>query len=175
MENYRNDFSLKNKVYRTIFRIVFGAIRIFPGKTGSKISIVVLRIFGAKVGQGCIVYPSALIWSPKNLIMGDYSVIGPRVDIYNVDVVEIGSRAQISQDVHLVTASHNYNSYTHELITGPICIGEGSWIAQKASVLMNVNVGRYSVVAFGAIVTKSIGDNIVVAGIPAKKIKKREL
>lgn len=175
MESYKNEFSIRYKIYRFIFRRVFSLVRILPGKTGNGIAILILRIFGAKVGKGCIVYPSASIWSAKNLIMGDYSVIGPRADIYNVDIVEIGNRVQISQEVKLITASHDYNSHSHELITGRICIGEGTWIAQNASVLMNVNIGKYSVVAYGSIVTKSIGDKIVVAGSPAKKIKNREL
>jgi len=174
MENYRNVLSIRNKFYRYTFSFLFGFLRIFPGKTGNNITIMLLRIFGANLGKGCIVYSSARIWSPKNLTMGDYSVIGPRVDIYNIDIVELGDRVQISQDVRLITASHDFNSRSHELITGPIKIRDGAWIAQGASVLMNVVVGRNTVVAYGSIVTKSIGKSIVVAGIPAKKIKNRE-
>ena len=175
MENYKNHLSFRNKLYRFLFRCVFAVARIFPGKSGNLLSIFILRIFGAQIGKGCIVYPSATIWSPKNLILGNYCVIGPKANIYSVDKVVLGNGVQISQEANLVTASHNYTSKSHELITGPIIIGNNSWVAQKASVLMNVTVGSNCVIAFGSIVTKSVDSNWVLGGIPAKKIKRRIL
>ena len=54
---------------------------------------------------------------------------------------------------------------------GPITIGEGSWIGRNA-VILSANIGRNCVVAAGSYVNKDVPDYCVVAGVPAKIIKR---
>src|ERR1700683_2664952 len=67
---------------------------------------VLLRIFGAKLGRGCIVHPSTKVWAPWNLEMGDYACLGPNVDCYNVAKVTMGDFCVVSQYTYLCSASH---------------------------------------------------------------------
>lgn len=54
----------------------------------------------------------------------------------------------------------------------PITIGKNVWIGSKSVILQGVSIGDNCVVAVGAVVTKSFGDNLIIGGVPAKVIKK---
>jgi len=134
-----------------------------------------LRLFGANVGEKVLIYPSVKIWAPWNLSLGHRSVIGPNVILYNVDRIEIAEDVTISQNVHLCTASHNIESIERELIHTPIIIERGSWVFADAFVAMGVKIGEGSIVGARSVVTKNVAAFNVVAGNPAKVIKKRKV
>ena len=54
----------------------------------------------------------------------------------------------------------------------PVKIGCRVWIGSHATILPGVTIGDNAVVAAGAVVTKDVEPNMVVAGVPAKVIKK---
>jgi acetyltransferase-like isoleucine patch superfamily enzyme len=58
--------------------------------------------------------------------------------------------------------------------TRPVVIGDDVWIGANAVILPGVTIGRHVVVAAGAVVTQDVPDSCVVAGIPAKVVKKLE-
>lgn len=133
-----------------------------------------LRLFGAKIGKS-LVYRSVKIFAPWELEIGDWSCVGPRVEIYNKARVTIGNNSVISQDSYLCTASHDISSPRMKLLTKPISICNDVWIAAKATILPGVSIGDGAVVGAGAVVTKNVEPWTVVGGNPAKVIKKREL
>ena len=56
----------------------------------------------------------------------------------------------------------------------PIVIGENVWIGSNSTILPGVTIGKGSIIAAGAVVTKDVDENVVVGGVPAKFIKKIE-
>ena len=80
---------------------------------------MLLRTFGAKVGRGTFIHPSAKIWFPWNLIIGDHSGIGFDALIYNLSPVRVGDFSTISQRVHINTGSHEYRRTNFPLVTSP--------------------------------------------------------
>ena len=135
----------------------------------------ILRLFGARVGKLCRIYRSVRFYAPWNLVFGENVCIGPRVNIYNKDQVAIGNQVVISQDVFLCTASHDLSSPVMSLLTKPIRIGSESWIAAKATILPNVEVGEGAVVGACAVVAKDVPPWSVVVGNPARVVGHREL
>lgn len=133
------------------------------------------RLFGAKLGKGVHLYPSARIWGPWNLEMGDYSSLAGRVDCYCVDRVQIGPHATVSQYSYLCTATHDIAHPHMRLVTAPIQIGEGAWVCADAFVGPGVKVGEGAVVGARASVFKDVEAWSVVGGNPARFIKMREL
>jgi len=134
-----------------------------------------LRLFGAKIGAGTAIYPSARIWAPWNLEMGDRSGIADGAEIYNVDKIVLEDDAIVSQFAFLCTASHDITDPGRRLITAPIRVGRQAWICAAAYVGMGVTVAEGAVVAARAVAVKDVAPWMVVGGNPARTIKQRVL
>ena len=132
---------------------------------------VLLRCFGATIERGAHPYPTAKIWAPWNLWLGEDACLGPDVDCYNVAAVKILAGAIVSQGAFLCTASHDYRDPLFPLITAPITISDGSWICARAFIGPGVNVGARAVVAACSVVTGDVPANYVVGGNPVTVIK----
>lgn len=176
--NYKNRHSLKSKMVRVAWGVSNATIlRLLP--TGfeflRQIRNFILRCFGAKIGKGSTFHSSARIWQPSNLIMGEKSAIGDRVDCYSVDKIVIGNQVTISQDVYICTASHDIGSPVMELKTAPIIIEDKSWVCARAIILPGIRIGEGAVIAAGAVVTKDVAPWTVVGGNPAVVISGREI
>lgn len=121
------------------------------------------------------VYPTARIWAPWNLELGEFVAIDDQVNLYSAAKITIGSKVAISREAFICTASHDITRPERPLITKPITICDGVWIGARAIVLPGVTIGEGAVVAAGAVVTKDVAPFTIVGGNPAKFIKKREL
>lgn len=171
---YINHLGRKHQVTRMLWSITwFLGARWLPRSVGSGWKRFLLRLFGAKIASTAIVYSSAKVYYPANLVMDDYACLASDVDCYNVAPIHIGKFATVSQGAFLCTASHDICSPNHELITAPINIEDQTWIAAGAFVGMGVTVGQGAVVGARAAVFKDIEPWTVVGGNPAKFIKKR--
>ena len=112
---------------------------------------------------------------PWNVSIGEMSSIGSGAWVYALDKIMIGKNVCIGEDVRLITGSHDVTSPHFNLVTRPITINDNVWIATGAIVLPGVTIGEGAVVGAGSVVTKDVEPWSVVAGNPAKFIKKREL
>jgi putative colanic acid biosynthesis acetyltransferase WcaF len=134
-----------------------------------------LRIFGAKVGEGSKIDPTCRIWAPWNLNIGSFTALGEGVDCYCVARIEIGSKVAVSQRTFLCSASHDISSLQRPLIRSSIKIEDHAWICAQAFIGPGICLGEGSVVAACAVVTKDVSAWEVVGGNPAKKIKIRNI
>lgn len=112
----------------------------------SPFKVAVLRLFGAKIGTGVVIRSRVNITMPWRIEIGDQVWIGDEVLILSLDQVKIGSNVCLSQRAFLCTGNHDFRKESFDLITRPIEIGEGSWIAACAF------VGPGAVVAAGTMV-----------------------
>lgn len=134
---------------------------------------VLLRMFGADIAKGAHPYPSARIWAPWNLTMGERSCLGYGVECYNVERITLRERCIVSQHAYLCTASHDIEAATFDLVTAPIDVGPDAWVAARAYVGPGASIGAGAVVAACAVVTKNVDAWTVVAGNPAIPVKQR--
>ncbi len=132
-----------------------------------------LRLFGAKIGQGVVIKPNVRIKYPWLLEIGDHCWIGQDVWIDNLAWVRIGDHVCVSQGVYFCTGSHDHLTPTFDLAEGPITVGNGAWLAAKSTLLAGVEVGANALVAAGSVVTKPVGAAKVVGGIPAQELADR--
>lgn len=133
-----------------------------------------LRRFGATVGERVNVYPSTTVYFPWNLTVGNWSAIGEGAYIYNLGKVTIGHHVTISQHAHLCAGTHDYSDPAMPLLKPPITIGDQVWVCADAFIGPGVTVGEGAVVGARAVVTKDVEPWTVVAGNPARVVKKRE-
>ena len=140
----------------------------------SPLRIALLRVFGAQIGQRCLV-DSSRIWIPWNLQMDEFSVIGSGAEIYNLAPVRIGANSVVSQRGYLCTATHDYTKIDFPLYSRPITIGPSAWIAAGAFIGPGVEVGEGAVVGAFSVVTKDVPPWMVCVGNPCRPIKSRRL
>jgi putative colanic acid biosynthesis acetyltransferase WcaF len=136
---------------------------------------LLLRSFGARIGNRVAVYPSAVIWAPWNLTIEAGATVGGGATIYNVDRITIGKYGIISQGAHLCTASHAHDSANFELVTAPIHIEEDAWVAAEAFVGPGVTISKAAVVGARAVVVRSVDERAIVVGNPARVIGRRAI
>ncbi|HEX4053921.1 MAG TPA: glycosyltransferase [Tepidisphaeraceae bacterium] len=136
---------------------------------------LLLELFGAKLGKGVRIRPTALVEIPWNLSVGDNAIIGDYAIIYSLGKISIGRGSTISQYAHLCAGTHDYTTRHFPLIKPPIVIGEEVWIAADAFVGPGVTIGDRAVVGARATVVKDVPADLVVAGPGAKILKPRIL
>ncbi len=132
----------------------------------------ILRIFGAEIANGVHIFPNVRIAIPWHLSMGEFSSLGDRAIVYNLGKITIGARATVSQYAHLCAGTHDHRVSTFDLLKPPIAIGPDAWICADAFVGPGVSVGAGAIVAARAVAVRDVADRAVVAGNPARSVKK---
>jgi len=130
------------------------------------------EISGSQMGSG------STILVPLYINIGQFTRIGKNVFInhacsfLDMGGITIEDDVLIGPKVNLITEGHPLNPAERKALTvQPIVIKRNAWIGAAVTILPGVTVGENSVVAAGAVVTKDVPANTVVAGVPAKVIK----
>lgn len=168
-------FSLSNRLMRLVFSLAWLVLARWTPPAMNPWRIFILRLFGARLGPGVMVYASVRIWLPANLDMAAKASLGPGVDCYNMDMVRIGAYSVISQRAVLCAGTHSIRDRNFQLVTRPITIGERVWVAAEAFVGPGVAIGDEAVLGARACAFSSIEPGAVCVGNPARKIKDRGL
>jgi putative colanic acid biosynthesis acetyltransferase WcaF len=126
------------------------------GVPGSRHRVLVLRAFGARIGEGVVVKPHVRVKFPWRLSVGAHSWIGEDVWIDNLAEVSIGAHVCVSQGAYLCTGGHDRRKESFDLVTRSIRIEDGAWICARACIAPGVTVGAGAVVALGAVVARDI-------------------
>lgn len=139
----------------------------------SSLKILLLRMFGAKIGSGVNIKPSVNIKYPWLLEVGDYVWIGENVWIDNLAKVSIGNNVCLSQGAMLLTGNHNYKLPTFDLSVGEITLEEGVWIGARSIVSPNVSCFSHSILSVNSVANKDLEAYGIYQGNPALKVKTR--
>ena len=132
-----------------------------------RLRVALLRAFGAPVGQGVVIRGKVNITFPWRLTVGDHVWVGEEVLILSLAPVVLESDICISQRAFICTGSHRFHAPGFDLVTKPITIRKGSWIAAQAFVAPGVEIGPDSMVAAGSVVLEDVPPRTVVRGNPA--------
>jgi putative colanic acid biosynthesis acetyltransferase WcaF len=167
-------FDKKTKIKLALWLLTQKTIfRLTPHKL-SKLRVFLLRLFGAKIGNDCFIHPSATVYMPWNLEMGDRSAIDFEVMLYAMDKITIGDFVSISYKVNINTASHDYTDPYFSLTTKAVEIKSGAFVGTDSYVSPGVTIGLMTVIGARSTVTKDMPDNFVCFGHPCKPYKPRE-
>jgi putative colanic acid biosynthesis acetyltransferase WcaF len=133
-----------------------------------------LRCFGADIHPTARVYPSARIWYPPNLSMGEHACLGPQVNCYCMDRIELAGFAIVSQGTTLCGGSHDVDDPRFQLVTRPILIGRHAWVAAEAFVGPGVAVGDWAVLGARGVTFRDLASSTIYAGNPARRLRTRK-
>ena len=141
----------------------------------SGVKVVLLKIFGAKIGKGVLIKPHVNIKYPWRLKIGNYVWIGEKVWIDNLADVTIEDHVCISQGAMLLCGNHDYKKTTFDLMVGNIYLKQGAWIGAQSVVCPGVVVGEHAVLSVGSVASKDMEPYWIYRGNPAEKIKQRQI
>ena len=85
--------------------------------------------------------------------------------------IEFEDGVQVAPGVRIATINHDFNERHTKYTYGKVTIKKNAWIGMNVTICPGVTIGKYAVVAAGAVVTKDIPDYAVAGGVPAKVIK----
>ena len=166
--------SLRSRAARALWHLVWLTLFRPSPRVLHSWRCLLLRLFGAELGKGVHPYPSARIWAPWNLTMGDHACLSEGVDCYCVDKIRIGANTTVSQYSFLCTASHDYTRPQMPLVTAPITIGVQVWITADVFVAPGVTIGNGAVITARSSVFNDISPWVVARGNPAVPVKERK-
>lgn len=132
-----------------------------------------LRLFGADVGPGVLIRPSARITYPWKVSLGARCWIGDGAVLYSLGEICLGADAVISQRSYLCAGSHDPERLDFPLTAASIAIGPEAWIAADVFVAPGVQVGRGAVVGARSAVFSDLPEGMICYGTPAKPIRAR--
>ena len=170
-----NYFSFSNKIYRVLWALFYFIFFKYTPPQLFTYRSLVLKLWGSKIGANVRVYPSAKIWSPKNLSIGNGASIGPRALIYNQGHIAIGELSIISQDVTICASTHDYTKKSHPLITKDVTIGSKVWLCAESFVGPGVSIDDGVVLGARAVAKKNLTQWMVYDGNPCIQIKERNI
>lgn len=162
------------RIRRGIWNLCRGLLFRFSPRPMFRWRAMLLRLFGAKLGPGCKIYPKVRIWAPWNLRCDDLVALADGADIYNPSPIHFGSHAIVSEGAYVCGATHLYNEPEFRMVSFPMEVGAYAWICARAIVGPGVNVGEGAILGLGSVATKDLGPFGVYVGSPAKKVKDRE-
>ncbi len=166
------NYTTKEKFYRVLWAICILFFRYSP-RIFFRWRVFLLKLFGAKIGKAVHIYPSAIIYMPWNLEIDDYSAIGEDALVYNLGKITIGKNVTVSHRAHLCAGTHDYSDPALPLLKPPIILKDNVWVCANAFVGPDVIIGEGAIVGAASVVTKDVVGWSIVAGNPAKFIKKR--
>lgn len=131
------------------------------------------ELTGNKVDSSFMCFPPFYTDFGKNITVGKNVFFNTGCSFQDRGGINIGDGTMMGMNVTIATLNHGFSLETRNVTyPSPVVIGDNVWIGSNATILPGVKIGDNSVVAAGAVVTKDVPANTVVAGVPAKELKK---
>lgn len=165
---------IRTKAFRFLVGLKFYLANHFFANQGSyRFRHWYLRTFlRYKIGEDSSVHMNCF-FTGDNIEVGRNSVLNRRSYFDGRVGIKIGDFVNVSPEVYILTLQHEPNDTFFSCKGGEVIIDDYVWIGVRAIILPGVHIGEGAVIAAGAVVTKDVPPYTIVAGVPAKEIKKR--
>jgi acetyltransferase-like isoleucine patch superfamily enzyme len=135
---------------------------------------------GIAVGDQCMIQDGALLNASEGFVhVGDRTWIGPFCVIYGNGGVRVGRDVMIAAHSCITSVGHRHEELHIPMMAqgievGPVTIEDDVWIGMNCTILPGVRIGRGAIVAAGAVVRSDVAPFMVVGGVPAREIGRRQ-
>ncbi len=140
------------------------------------------RLAGMHIGSGSTIHMGARIYDPKHISIGEDTIIGEKATLDGRKQLKnsqgglvIGNHVDMASEVMIWTSQHDIVDEHFGAIEKQVTIEDYVFIGPRAIILPGVTLGKGSIVAAGAVVTKSVPPFTIAAGVPAQKIGDRKV
>ena len=125
------------------------------------------------VGENVRIRDGAVILRPDGLEIGSQVDIGEYTHIRAQGGVSIGNRVLIAAHTVISSRGHPTDQATFGVVEdAPVTIEDDVWIGASAVILPGITIGTGAIVGAGAVVTRDVEPNTIVAGVPARELRK---
>lgn len=136
------------------------------------------RLAGVHIGKGTTLHMGTRFYDPRNIRIGDDSIIGEYAVLDGREKLLIGNHVDIASEVMIYNSEHNVDSKhfaaVESVVRAPVVVEDYVFIGPRAILLPGVTIKKGAVVAAGAVVTKDVEEYKIVGGVPAKEIGERK-
>lgn len=170
--------ALMSKIYAKLLRVSYQLVARVPYKPGVCLRLGFLRWVGAQVGDGCIIATHVHLVEPRKLEMRSRASVSPNAILDCRGTLFIGEATMIGIHAIVLTSSHRFGRTDipmrdQGMSVWPVRIEDDVWIGARAVVLPGVTIGRGSIIAAGAVVTRDVPPYSIAGGVPAKVLRSR--
>lgn len=139
------------------------------------IRLLLYSLAGTKIGKGSTIHMWCNFFNPRGVEIGKDTIIGDHAFLDGRDNLVIGDHVDIASSVLIYNSQHDIDSEDFRPVTKKVIIEDYVFIGPRVIILPGVTIGKGAVVAAGAVVAKDVPPFSVVAGVPAKYIREREI
>ena len=168
---------LKDYLIHGIYFNLYGWVKYLPSPVGDILRYVISKPFVKKMGKVRI-YEGTTLWYPYRIKMGRNVTLNEGVYISGYGGVTIGDSVRIGNRTTILSSDHIFSNREIEIYKqgiktkGGVFIDDDVFIGAGVMIMDGVKIGRHSVIGAGSVVTRDVSAYTIVAGNPAREIRK---
>ena len=140
--------------------------------TDEELRALMSRLVGYRVDDGFRLFPPVYTDFGKNIKIGKDVFVNSGCCFQDQGGVTLGDGCLVGHNVVFATLDHDKRPGRRgDMTAAPIVVGKDVWIGAHATILKGVTIGDGAIVAAGAVVTRDVPPNTIVAGVPARVVK----
>lgn len=159
-----------------IVLLILVPFRSLPGSIGALARYLIWSRRLGSLGDAVAFAYNIILKSPHNISIGDRCSIHDFCYFDGFGRISIGSDVSIAHGCSILSTNHRWEDHSvaikyNKVIAAPVIVADDVWIGCGVRILAGVTIGPRSVIAAGAVVTRSLTGNALYAGIPARKVR----